>query len=122
MNTVLIMLGSNTQAEMNLTLAKEKLAIYFEIVAKSSRIITKPFGVQYCSDFHNEALNLLSDETFEKTKAIFKQIESDLGRKPDSKVTGIIPIDIDLIFWNETLVHHDYERFSFVRKCINEVR
>jgi len=122
MNTAILMLGSNFNTEQNINLAKEKISEYYEIVSVSSRIITLPFGKQYKSDFQNEAVKLLSDETAEDTKATLKQIETELGRTPESKKQGIIPIDIDLIFWNETQMHADYDRFDFVRKCVNEIK
>jgi len=122
MTTVIIMLGSNSQAEKNIPLAIEKLASYFKIIAQSSSIITKPFGTHYVSDFQNIALKLLSDKTEEETKAFFKQTEQDMGRTPESKIKGIIPIDIDMIFWNETLVHNDYNCFDFVKECVDEVK
>ena len=121
MNTAIIMLGSNTNAEQNIDLAKEKISEFYEIVSVSSPLITKPHGKNYKSDFRNEAVKLLSDETAEETKATFKQIEIDLGRTPESKKLGHMPIDIDLIYWNEAIVNKDYERFDFVRKCTDEI-
>jgi 2-amino-4-hydroxy-6-hydroxymethyldihydropteridine diphosphokinase len=121
MNTAILMLGSNANAEMNIELAKEKISEYYEIVSMSSTITTQPFGKQYRSRFQNEAIKILSDETAEETKATFKLIETELGRTDTSKEKGIIPIDIDLILWNGTIVHKDYERFDFVRKCIDEI-
>jgi 2-amino-4-hydroxy-6-hydroxymethyldihydropteridine diphosphokinase len=121
MNTVIIMLGSNSQAETNITLTTKKLAAFFDIVAQSSLIITEPFGYHYVNDFHNIALKLLSDKTAEETRLVFKQIEREMGRTPGSKKEGIIPIDIDMIFWNQTLVHNDYNRFDFVKRCVDDL-
>ena len=116
------MLGSNNNAEQNIDFAIERLSEYYEIVSISTCSVSSPVGKHYKADFCNEAVKLLSDETAEDTKANFKQIETELGRSPESKKTGIVPIDIDLIFWNETLVHNDYERFDFVRKCVDEIK
>lgn len=121
MNTALIMLGSNSNPEENIELAIEKLNEYFEVVSISSPRITKPAGDAYKADFHNVALKLLSVETSDETRAIFKQIEKETGRTPESKQQGLIPIDIDMIFWNETQVHTDYDRFDFVKQCIDEI-
>lgn len=121
MNTALIMLGSNLDSEINLEIVKEKIAEHFEIVSCSSRTKTKPYGKQYKSDFYNEALKILSVETAEETKRIFKDIEVEMGRTVESKKHGQIPIDIDLIFWNENLVHSDYDRFLFVKASIDEI-
>ncbi len=122
MNAALVMLGSNSQAEENLSQAFKKLSANFDIIKQSSILITKPFGKHYVHNFHNMALNLFTNENLDVTKAIFKRIEKELGRIPESKKSGIIPIDIDLISWNETIIHKDYERFEFVRKCIDEVK
>jgi 7,8-dihydro-6-hydroxymethylpterin-pyrophosphokinase len=122
MNTAIIMLGSNTNASVNLELAKEKLAVQFDIVKESSGISSKPFGIHYKSDFCNKAIKLLSDETREESVSIFKSIEAEMGRTPESKKNGIVPIDIDLIFWNDTQVHADYDNYDFVKKCVNEIK
>ena len=122
MNTAIIMLGSNVDAEENLQSAKEKLSDIFELVRESSVVISKPNGNNYKSDFYNKAIVLLSVENEEETISIFKDIELEMGRTVNSKKKGIIPIDIDLIFWNEKLVHEDYERFEFVRTCIDEIK
>jgi len=122
MNTAIIMLGSNADAENNLQLAKEKLSARFEIAKESSVDLSKPLGKNYKSDFLNKAMMLLSDDNEKETVSIFKDIEAEMGRTPTSKSEGIIPIDIDLIFWNDKLASQDYERFDFVRYCINEIK
>jgi len=122
MNTAYIMLGSNSNAGNNLTLAIDKLTAYFQLIDQSSILVTEPIGKHYKLAFHNQALKILSTDSSDETKSIFKQIEKEMGRTPDSKLLGIIPIDIDLIFWNETLMHEDYNRFPFVKTCVDEVR
>ena len=122
MNTAIIMLGSNTDVTKNMELTLNKLVECFEITDKSLQVNTEPVGSQFSSNFNNIALKLLSKDTIDETIATFKQIEQEIGRKPDSKLTGIIPIDIDLIFWNNTLVHDDYIRFEYVRDCVNEIK
>ncbi len=121
MNTALIMLGSNLNPEENLDLVIEKLCESFDLVSQSSLIVTKPVGENYKEDFLNMALKILSPDTADETISIFKQIETDLGRTPESKQKGLIPIDIDLIFWNQKQVHPDYSKFEFVKKCIDEL-
>jgi len=122
MNTAIIMLGSNTDVTKNIELTLNKLVECFEITNKSLQVNTEPVGSQFSASFQNVALKLLSKDTVEETIATFKQIEQEMGRKPDSKLTGIIPIDIDLIFWNNALVHDDYIRFEYVRECVNEIK
>ena len=115
------MIGSNVNTEFNLELAKEKLSLQFEIIKESTCSISKPVGNHYIVDFCNKAIKLLSDETKEETITIFKNIEAEMGRTTENKISGFMPIDIDLIFWNDHKVHTDYDRFDFVRKCVKEV-
>jgi len=122
MNTAIIMLGSNTDVQKNMALTFMKLVANFEITNRSIPVNTEAVGAQFSSDFKNIALKIASDRPIEETVSIFKQIEQEAGRKPDSKLTGIIPIDIDLIFWNDVLVHQDYNRFEYVKNCVNELR
>lgn len=121
MNTAMVMLGSNLNAEENRDIAIEKLTLFFDITRVSSVLVTQPVGEKYKADFQNQAIKLLSADNLEDTKFIFKQIEKEMGRLPDSKLQGLIPIDIDLIFWNENLVSDDYIRFKFVKQCIDEI-
>lgn len=122
MNTAIVMLGSNFNPELNLELVKEKLSDYFDITKQSNILVNKPVGNKYKNDFHNQALKLLSVETAEETRYIFKKIEIEMGRTPESKAKGEIPIDIDLIFWNDIQIDTDYNHFDFVTKCVDEIR
>lgn len=121
MNTAILMLGSNENQEENLELAKNKIEQYYEIVSYSSIVKSKPHGKQYKNQFLNQAIKILSDEITEDVKITLKDIEMEMGRNIDSKKAGSITIDIDLIFWNEQQIHQDYDRFEFVKKCIDEI-
>ena len=122
MNTAIIMLGSNTNAKRNMEHTFRKLLVFFEIINKSVQVDTEPVGADSVPDFNNIALKISTNKPREETVAIFKQIEREAGRRADSKLTGIIPIDIDLIFWNDMLVHDDYNRFEYVQNCVNEIK
>lgn len=122
MNTALLMLGSNLVAFENITEALKNLEKNFELGSRSSTIISQPEGKQYANEFMNLALKISTDKTKVETIIILKQIEKALGRTPESKITGQIPIDIDLISWNNSIEHQDYNRFQFVRDCIDEIK
>lgn len=121
MNTALVMLGSNYQKEQNIDRAKEKLSEYFEITDESRLLLTKPIGKKYKNDFLNQAITLLSADSAKETQKHFKHIEDELGRSPLTNIIGDVPIDIDLIFWNGEQKRNDYDRFDFVRECIDEL-
>lgn len=122
MNEGIIMLGSNFNAEENITKAKEKINDKYEIIDESTVLVTLPRGKKYKNHFLNQAIKILSDEYYEDSEVFFKQIEKELGRTPEGKAAGIIPIDIDFVFWNDTAMRNDYEKWDFVRICIDQIK
>ena len=46
---------------------------------------------------------------------LFKQIEQQSGRTPESKNNGIIPLDIDLLQWNDTILKPEDFRRPYVQ-------
>ena len=122
MNEGIIMLGSNVNSEENIRMAKEKINDKYEIVAESTLLITMPRNMNYKNYFLNQAIIILSDEYYADTVKFFKQIEKELGRTDSGKKAGLIPIDIDFVFWNNNAMRNDYERWDFVRTCIDQVK
>ncbi len=122
MNEGIIMLGSNLNPEENITRAKEKINDQYEIIDESTVLITLPRNKKYKNHFYNQAIKILSDEYFEDSVRFFKQIEQELGRTPDGKSNGLIPIDIDFVFWNKTAMRDDYEKWDFVKICIDQIK
>lgn len=116
------MLGSNFNAEENITKAKEKINDKYEIIDESTVLVTLPRGKKYKNHFLNQAIKILSDEYYEDSEVFFKQIEKELGRTPEGKANGIVPIDIDFVFWNDTTMRNDYEKWDFVRICIDQIK
>lgn len=117
------MLGSNvTDAEEKITIAKEKINERYDIIDESTVLITLPRTKKYKNHFLNQAIKILSDESSIDSIRFFKQIEAELGRTPEDKSLGLVPIDIDFVFWNETAMRDDYEKWDFVRICIDQIK
>lgn len=115
------MIGTNMDQE-NLTKAKERISEFYEIIDQSTIIKTKPIGKKYTTDFHNQAIKILSDDTAKETANHFKHIENELGRSAQTNQKGEVPIDLDLIMWNGEIKRSDYEKYAFVRKCVDEIK
>ena len=122
MNEGIIMLGSNVNSEENIRIAKEKINDKYEIIAESAVLVTLPRSKKYRNHFLNQAIKILSDEYYADTVKFFKQIEKELGRTEAGKNEGLIPIDIDFVFWNESAMRNDYDRWDFVRICIDQIK
>ena len=101
MNEGIIILGSNQNPEENLEKAIERINEKYEVIDKSKVLITLPRTKKYKNHFLNQAIKILSDEYYEDSVRFFKQIESELGRTPESKEQGLMPIDIDFVFGME---------------------
>lgn len=117
----IISLGSNTEKKI-LELATILLAETFQLISQSEIIESNAIGEHYQSPFYNQAIKLLSGYEKDETIQIFKETEIKLGRTPQSKSKGIVPLDIDLIIWEGVVYKDDYYRFDFVRKCVDEIK
>ena len=117
----IISLGSNTDKKI-LELATILLAETFQLISQSEIIESNAIGEHYQSPFYNQAIKLLSGYEKDETIQIFKETEIKLGRTPQSKSQGIVPLDIDLIIWEGVVYKDDYYRFDFVRKCVDEIK
>jgi len=131
MNTAIVMLGANVNQEENLITAKNRLNDFFEILDESTILITQPIGKKYKTEFHNQAIKILSDDTAKQTTKHFKHIENEMGRSAQTNQRGEVPIDIDLIFWNGVQKRSfwngvqkrsDYDKYPFVKQCVDEIK
>ena len=66
----------------------------------------------------NDYLNAVAEGyvecDFETLKAQMKDYERSSGRTPESKLMGVVPIDIDIVMWNDEVVKAgDYEQSYF---------
>ena len=100
MNTAVVMLGANLNGEDNIRKIREKLSDYFEIIDESSILVTKPIGKKYKTNFVNQAIKIITDESAKSVVKTFKTIENQMGRSAFTNLRGEVPADIDLIFWN----------------------
>ena len=121
MNTAIVIIGSNYQKESNIAKAKDLLNEHFDISVESKLVLTKAVGKNINEDFLNQALVLHSADSASETIKHFKHIEDQLGRSALTQLQGIIPIDIDLVFWNGVIKRKDIDKYDFVRDCIDEV-
>lgn len=122
MNTAVLMIGTNLNGDENIRKIREKLSNYFEIIDESTILITKPIGKKYKTDFANQAIKIITDESAKSVVKTFKGIENEMGRSPITNVQGEVPADIDLVFWNGEKKRNDYDKYWFVRQLCDEIK
>ncbi|WP_308550373.1 2-amino-4-hydroxy-6-hydroxymethyldihydropteridine diphosphokinase [uncultured Parabacteroides sp.] len=103
-NNVILCLGSNTDCEANLKSAVGLLRGYFGTIRFSEAAYTEPVGLPGSGLFLNQVAVAGTEASQEEVERALKDMEKRLGRMPDSKQKGQIPIDIDLLLWNGTIL------------------
>ena len=79
-------------------------------------------GDHYTQPFYNGAVSFESSLTALELKPKLKAMEVRLGRTPEQKAQGIVPMDLDIIVCNGEVTHIDYERFPFVKNAVDALR
>ncbi len=89
------------------------IASHFTALAMSD-IYSTPAINGKGNDYTNSVMKIECELEHDDLKAQFKQYEKDCGRTPESKILGIVPIDIDIVTWNEEILKpSDYSREYF---------
>lgn len=100
-NRAILSLGSNTNKEKNMERAAEILRAHFVFIQFSQSVYTEPIDCPLSTTFLNRVAVLYSEKSPEEIRSILKDIECRIGRRPEDKSQGRVPIDIDLLQWND---------------------
>lgn len=121
MNTVIIGIGSNIDAEVNiqkmLTILKQKV----KVCKVSTMLKTKPIGITNQPDFTNGAVKIQTELNQKDLTKLLKSIEDEMGRDRTIPKFGPRNIDLDIVVWNGTIVDEDYYTRDFLQKSVAEL-
>jgi 2-amino-4-hydroxy-6-hydroxymethyldihydropteridine diphosphokinase len=121
MNAVIIGIGSNIDAESNISKMLEILREHVEIVKVSEMIKTKPIGIENQPDYTNGAVKISTELNNEDLTVLLKAIENELGRDRTVPKFGPRTIDLDIVVWNGEIVDNDYYTRDFLQKSVSEL-
>lgn len=121
MNEVVLGIGSNIDADINVAKALEFLEREFEIVKVSPFIKTKPIGLINQPDFTNGAVRLKTEFNQEQLTVYLKKLEDKMGRDRTGPKFGPRCIDLDIVVWNNDIIDEDYYTRDFLQKSVKEV-
>ena len=117
MTQALVSLGANTPDK------REQLARTIEAIASIARIEaqtpiydTPAEGSVATKPYANALLLIDTPDSYEALRATFKEWETAAGRTPTSKQQGIIPLDIDIISWDNTILKERDMEFEYMKK------
>ncbi len=121
MNSVIIGIGSNLDADSNIPKMFDILKRHVGIVKVSTMLITKPIGLVDQPDFTNGAVKVSTDLNVEDLTKLLKSIEDQMGRNRSIPKFGPRNIDLDIVVWNGEIVDQDYYTRDFLQKSVGEL-
>ena len=121
MNTVIIGIGSNIEAKINIPKMMEILKTKVTVLMVSEFLITKPVGIIDQPDFTNGAVKIITELNQKQLNKLLKEIEDQLGRDRTKPKFGPRCIDLDIVVWNTQIVDEDYYTRDFLQKSVNQL-
>lgn len=121
-NKVIVCIGSNHNRTQNIKEVQETLRNKYVDVRFSTPEITDPIDLPENSrSFLNLVGVIFTDQELDATQKFFKQIEKELGRNEEDTLEGIVPIDIDIIEWNDEVYKPQDLMRSYIVTGMNEL-
>ncbi|MDE6450521.1 MAG: 2-amino-4-hydroxy-6-hydroxymethyldihydropteridine diphosphokinase [Muribaculaceae bacterium] len=113
MNRAVISLGSNINGkESIISRALDTLGVK---IAEATPPYMDPDDNDNTRPYLNIVAVIETDMDYETARTHFKQIEKEAGRTPSDKATGLIPLDIDIVIFNDRIIKpEDFERPYFI--------
>ena len=110
MHKIILALGSNHVAKVNIELALNLLSKSIKIIQSTPSYDNKSTEFPI-SIFTNKILFCKTELSYEKLNKELKHIETECGRNNYAKTTGIIPLDIDILLYDNDRYHiNDWDK------------
>ena len=121
MNTCIIGIGSNIDADSNISQMLEILRSKVNVIKVSPMLRTKPIGIENQPDYTNGAVKIQTELDQSSLNLMLKEIEEQLGRDRSGPQFGPRTMDLDIVVWNGEIVDPDYYTRDFLKKSVGEV-
>jgi 2-amino-4-hydroxy-6-hydroxymethyldihydropteridine diphosphokinase len=121
MNLVIIGIGSNIDAETNISKMLAILKNHVEIIKVSTFLKTRPIGIENQNDFINGAVKVKTNLNQSELTILMKNIENEMGRDRTAPKFGPRNIDLDIVVWNGEIVDDDYYTRDFLQQTVREL-
>ncbi len=121
MNTVIVGIGSNIDAERNVSVAKRMLGEKLNVLRESEFVRTRPIGPRQQQDFLNGSLLVKTRLGRKQLKTLLKGVEIALGRDAGEDPYGPRKMDLDILVWNGEVVDSDVYEREFLRRSVIEL-
>ena len=121
MNTAIVGIGSNIDAERNVIAARRMLGEKLSVLGESKFVRTKPIGSREQQDFLNGSLLIETRLGCKQLKTLLKGVEVSLGRGVGEDRYGPRKMDLDILVWNGEIVDPDVYEREFLRRSVIEL-
>ena len=120
MHKVVLSIASNRFQKANLLKARQRLGEMLVDVKYTSELWTEPSGSCRRDLYLNQLACGSTTLTEQQLNEQLKQVESDFGRDEVARRLGIVPIDLDILMFNNQRRHlADWDR-HYVKSLLNE--
>ena len=121
-NTAIICLGSNTpDREMRIDNSCKKMADKAEIKRHSKIIISEDI-TGHGASYINQSIEITTNLTLAELRTFIHEIEQSEGRTPKSKAKGQMPIDIDIVIWNNEIISSENYTQPYFQALLTTLR
>ncbi len=121
MNDCIIGIGSNIDADKNISEMLRLLETKVEIIQVSQMVQTKPIGINEQADYTNGAVRIKTEMSLKALSVYLKALEDQMGRDRSQPKFGPRNIDLDILTWNNTIIDQDYYTRDFLRNSASEL-
>lgn len=111
MHSVLISLASNNEQEKNLSEARKALTQVLISPDYTPAVWTEPYGKKEGALYLNQLVSAQTDLDNDELNGRLKDIEKTQGRDDEARRQGLVPIDLDLLLYDQQRLHlRDWQR------------
>lgn len=115
MNTAVISLGSNVTGREEIVRSAIADLRHEFVVEAVSDVYDAPDDRYAAMPYSNAVMRLSTDLGHAPLRAYFKAMECRYGRTPESKESRQVPLDIDIVIFNDSVVRpDDFSRPYFI--------
>ena len=119
---VILSIAANCYQKAHLEQARLRLAQVVDELSFTTEQWTEPVGSRRRDMYLNQLAEATTDLSLEELTQRLKDIETDMGRTPERKQSGIVPIDIDILQYGEQRLHEkDWQR-PYVKTLLCQLR
>ncbi|MCD7978223.1 MAG: 2-amino-4-hydroxy-6-hydroxymethyldihydropteridine diphosphokinase [Tannerellaceae bacterium] len=120
LNKLLLCLGSNRNKLVNIELASRKLSSHIEQILFSEIIESDPVGRDPgVENYLNRLAIAYTSKSLAEVISLCKNLEKELGRTPEDKISKSVPIDIDILKWNKQILKEEELKREYVVKGLH---